>query len=322
MSDALILFIVLVFLAFFLLVQGFVGPLYTNFLNKRLQQRLDSVSEAQQEQTTAHLLQGRYLQSLSPLGRRFGAMPSMARLSQLIQQAGRSYIAYRFFMFSVMVGVVVAILVWLISKSWSLTIAALVLSTWLPIAYIFYLRNQRLVLFEQQLPEAIDLIQRALKAGHPLVGALKLIADTMDEPISKEFDITYSEITYAGDVRKAMLSLFNRVPSLTVMMLATAVSLQRETGGNLAESLGQISTVIRSRFKFERKLKTLSAEGRLSGLVLVLMPLILFSVMWFFYPDYITKLTAHPKGPLLIQGAITLNIIGMFWIRQLIRIKA
>ena len=322
MSDALILFIVLVFLAFFLLVQGFVGPLYTNFLNKRLQQRLHSVSEAQQEQTTAHLLQGRYLQSLSPLGRRFGAMPSMARLSQMIQQAGKSYLAYRFSMFSVMIGVVVAILVWLISKSWSLTIAALVLSTWLPIAYIFYLRNQRLVLFEQQLPEAIDLIQRALKAGHPLVGALKLIADTMDEPISKEFDITYSEITYAGDVRKAMLSLFNRVPSLTVMMLATAVSLQRETGGNLAESLGQISTVIRSRFKFERKLKTLSAEGRLSGLVLVLMPLILFSVMWFFYPDYITKLTAHPKGPLLIQGAITLNIIGMFWIRQLIRIKA
>ena len=171
------------------------------------------------------------------------------------------------------------------------------------------------------MPEAIDVIQRALKAGHPFNQCLKLVAEDMEDPIAREFELTFSDMSYGSDTRRALLSLLERMPSMSVMALVTAVMVQRETGGNLADNLSRISTVIRGRFKFQRKVKSLSAEGRLSGVILAMMPIVLFGVLWMTHPEYVARLTDHPKGPTLIWAAVGLGTIGILWIRKLVRIE-
>jgi tight adherence protein B len=182
-------------------------------------------------------------------------------------------------------------------------------------------RAQRLAKFEEQMPDAIDVMKRALRAGHPFSATLKLVAQDMDEPIAKEFELTFSDISYGNDVRRAMLGLLSRVPSVTVMALVTSILLQKETGGNLAEVLEQISKVIRGRFRFQRKVKTLTAEGRMSAWVLATVPLVLFATIWFTTPDYLPILIEDPRGQkMIIYGCIS-GVIGIAWIRRIIRIE-
>ncbi len=114
-------------------------------------------------------------------------------------------------------------------------------------------RSKRLLKFEEQLPEAMDIMIRALKAGHPFTETLKLVSEEMDQPISTEFGITFADINYGLDVRQAFLNLLERVPNMTLMTVVIAVIVQRETGGNLAETLANISSVVRGRFRFQRK---------------------------------------------------------------------
>jgi len=164
-------------------------------------------------------------------------------------------------------------------------------------------------------------MRRALMAGHPFNAALKLVAEDMEDPIAREFELTYSDLNYGNDVRRAMLGLLARVPSVTLMALVTSVLVQRETGGNLAEIFGQISTVIRGRFRFHRRVKTLSAEGRLSAWILALVPLVLFVAMFALNPDYIATLLNEPNGQKLLMFAFVWGSIGIFFIRRVIRIQ-
>ena len=136
-----------------------------------------------------------------------------------------------------------------------------------------------------------------------------------------EFEMTFNDISYGNDVRRALLGLLSRVPSVTVMALVTSIMVQKETGGNLAEVLEQISKVIRGRFRFQRKVKTLTAEGRMSAWVLALVPLVLFATIWITTPDYLPILIEDPRGHnLIIYGAIS-GVIGIAWIRRIIRIE-
>ena len=141
------------------------------------------------------------------------------------------------------------------------------------------------------------------------------------EPIAREFETTFADLSYGNDPRRALFGLLQRVPSVSVTALITAVMVQRETGGNLAENLAKISSVIRGRFRFQRRVKTLSAEGRLSGWILALTPLVLFGALWAMHPEYVARLTEHPRGPTLIIAASTLGVVGILWIRRLVRIE-
>jgi tight adherence protein B len=165
-------------------------------------------------------------------------------------------------------------------------------------------------------------MKRALRAGHPFNAAIKLVADDMDQPIAAEFELTFSDINFGNDVRRAMLGLLNRVPSVTVMALVTSVLLQRETGGNLAEILDQIGKVVRSRFRFQRKLRTLSAEGRMSAWVLAMVPLGLVVLLSVVSPAYLPVLLKSSVGHKVLYGAGTLFVIGILWTRRVIRIEA
>ena len=197
----------------------------------------------------------------------------------------------------------------------------LAIASCLPFVKIRRDRTNRIARFEEQLPDAIDIMKRALKAGHPFTSTLKLVASDMEKPIAEEFETTFNDISYGSDVRRAMLGLLSRVPSVTVMALVTSILGQKETGGNLAEVLEQIAKAIRSRFRFHRKVRTLTAEGRMSAWVLALVPLVLFATIWVTTPDYLPILIEDPRGHnLIIYGCIS-GIIGIAWIRRIIRIE-
>jgi tight adherence protein B len=164
-------------------------------------------------------------------------------------------------------------------------------------------------------------MKRALKAGHPFSATIKLVAEDMEDPIAREFELTFADVNYGNDLRRAMLGLLQRVPSLTVMALVTSVLVQKETGGNLAEILEQIGAVIRGRFRFQRRVNTLSAEGRMSAWILALLPFGLFALISFSSPDYLPVLLEDENGQKLIAGAGILGFIGIFWIRRVIRVE-
>ena len=192
---------------------------------------------------------------------------------------------------------------------------------YLPLFKIKYDRIKRLEKFEEQLPEALDVMVRALRAGHPFSHSMQMVADEMKNPIAREFGLTFSDINYGNDVRHAMLGLLERVPSMNVMAFVTSILVQKETGGNLTELLSKISTVIRGRFKLNRKIRTLSAEGRMSAWVLTLIPFILFIMISLTSPDYLVILTDSPQGMKLITISSVGMIIGIIWLRRIIRIE-
>jgi len=182
-------------------------------------------------------------------------------------------------------------------------------------------RSARFAKFEEQLPDALDVVKRALKAGHPFSQSLKLVAEDMSDPVAHEFDVVFSEVNYGGDLRAALLGLLERVPSVSVMALVTAVLVQKETGGNLAETFERITAVIRGRFRLYRRVRTLSAEGRLSAWILASVPVVLFVVVSITTPDYLPLLVKNPLGKNLIAAAIVLGVIGILWVRRIIRIQ-
>jgi tight adherence protein B len=201
-----------------------------------------------------------------------------------------------------------------------LTLLAAVVAGGLPFLKMARDRTARIQKIEEQLPEAVDMMKRALRAGHPFSGAIKLVSEELEAPLGKEFATTFADLNYGNDVRRAMLGLLQRVPSVPVMALVTSVLVQKETGGNLAEILGQIASVVRGRFRLERKIRTLSAEGRLSAWILALVPLVMFVVISIIAPDYLPTLTKDPLGQKLIMVGGVMGVIGLFWIRSIIRI--
>jgi tight adherence protein B len=189
-----------------------------------------------------------------------------------------------------------------------------------PLVKINMERGKRLNRFEEQLPEAVEVMVRALKAGHPFTDTLRLVAEEMDQPIAKEFGMVHTDINHGLDMKVAFLNLLERVPNMTLMGLVTAVVVQRETGGNLAETLQNISKIIRGRFRFQRRVKSLTAEGRMSAWVLAMIPFVLFIGLMITTPDYLPILIEEPLGRKIVTVSFTLLLIGILWLRKLIRV--
>ncbi|MGA1497712.1 MAG: type II secretion system F family protein [Steroidobacteraceae bacterium] len=322
MSDGTWLFIALVFLAVFLLSQGMVIPVFGEGarVRRRLQDRLGDLGSVDEDGPRASILRQKYLRELSPLERVLETLPGMERLGVIIEQAGASYRAYRVLLLAVLLAVVGGFAAWVFSRVLAFALIGAVAAFMIPFLKIWQDRAARIAKFEEQMPEAIDVMKRSLKAGHPFVQSLKFVADDMDAPISDEFEKTFSDINYGSEVKTALLALMERMPSVSLMSFVTAVLVQRETGGNLAEILERISNVIRGRFKFFRRVKTLSAEGRLSAWILALVPLGLFAMISVTTPDYLPRLINDPKGHLLVGGAVVLGAVGILWIRKILRI--
>jgi tight adherence protein B len=319
--TAVVIFIAVVFAAVFLLMLGLtVSASGESRMRRALRRRLERIG-ADGQQDVASILREKYLTSLSPLERRLEELPFMERLAERGEQAGRTTPAYYLVATSLLLALVGGVLSAVLLRSGVATLLVGGLGFAAPYVQLSIQRRRRLEKIEEQLPDAIDVIKRALRAGHPFNGAIKLVADDMAEPIAKEFELTFSDLNYGNDVRRAMLGLLKRVPSITLMALVTSVLVQRETGGNLAEILDQIGKVVRGRFRFARKLRSLSAEGRVSAWVLALVPLVLIAGLSIITPNYLPILLTNPVGHKLLYTAAILGVLGIFWVRRIIRIE-
>ena len=247
-----------------------------------------------------------------------------ARVSDLqkrLAQAGISMRAGNFLALSGVCGIVATFLAYTFSQRAEVAWIALLVGFMLPYSYAAIQRNKRFEKFEELFPEAIDTLARAVRAGHAFTTALEMITNEVSEPVAGEFRQLYEEQKFGMPIRDALMNLTDRMPLVDVKFFVTAVMLQRETGGNLAEILDNLSYVIRERFKIQRQVRVYTAQGRLTMALLMGMPPIIVTVMLLLNPGFIRPLFSDPIGHTLLVMGITLQTIGYFVIRKIIKIQ-
>ena len=191
----------------------------------------------------------------------------------------------------------------------------------IPFAWLAHRRTARLKQFEEQFPEALDLLSRAIRAGHAFQTAMGMVADELPAPVGAEFKQTFERQNFGLPLGDTMNELAERVPLLDVRFFVTAVAIQRETGGNLAEILDNLASVVRERFKILRQVRVHTAHGRFSGYVLLALPAALAVVLSFLSMEHMRPLFQERMGHLMLIGAIVMQAIGFVWIRRVIRIE-
>ncbi len=191
----------------------------------------------------------------------------------------------------------------------------------MPLMLMFLKRRRRINAFSKQLPEALELLARALRAGHSLGAGMNLVAQEMAQPMRKEFQTAYEEQNFGIPLEEALENMTDRVPNLDLRFFATAVILQRQTGGDLAEILDKIGYLVRERYRIWGQVQALTGEGRLSGIVLLALPPALFLAILYLNPEYVMMLFTDPLGKKMLAGAILLQLMGAVAIRKIVNIK-
>jgi tight adherence protein B len=245
----------------------------------------------------------------------------VSAIQKTLQQAGLTFRAGNFLAFCAVCGVAAAILAYAFGKRVEFAWIALLAGFLTPYAYASIQRTKRFEKFEELFPEAIDTLARAVRAGHAFTTALELITNEVSEPVAGEFRQLYEEQKFGMPVRDALMNLTDRMPLVDVKFFVTAVMLQRETGGNLAEILDNLSYVIRERFKIQRQVRVYTAQGRLTMALLMGMPPIIVVTMLVLNPAFIRPLFSDPIGHTLLVAGITLQTVGYFVIRKIIKIQ-
>jgi len=248
-------------------------------------------------------------------------LPRMAQLDRLLMQAGSNGTVSHLLAESALlalIGLVAGLVLHWSSLVIFLLAAALAL---LPMLRLVWLRNKRLHQIELQLPDAMDLIARALRAGHAFPSALAMVGLEAQEPIAGEFKITSDEIGFGISVDNALNNMAARIPSPDVRYFVMAVIIQRETGGNLAELLGKLAELVRERFKLFAKVRVLAAEGKLSAWILAGLPFCVAGVLHVLNPEYLSVLLTDTMGIKLVIGALVMMVIGIFAMWRIIDIR-
>ena len=191
----------------------------------------------------------------------------------------------------------------------------------LPFLFLRIKRTRRLRAFEEAFPEALDLVSRALKAGHAFATGLKMVADEMPDPIGPEFRKTFDEQNFGLPLKDALANLTVRIPLLDVRFFSTAVLIQRETGGNLSEILENLAHVVRERFKILRQVRVYTAHGRLTGYVLLGLPAFLAIALAFINPEHMQLLFTERIGHMMLMATVVMQTVGYFWIKQVVKIE-
>jgi len=267
------------------------------------------------------IVKKRVLSEIPFLNKLLLKIPGIAALDRLTLKANSKYSAgfYVFSAFFLATIGFIGINFFLVNRLSSLFIAAVLAS--LPFLHLQLLKQKRIEKFRSQFPEALDLISRALKAGHSLNSGMKLAADEFGDPLGPEFDETLGEINFGVSVADALKNLAKRIECPELKYFVVAVILQRETGGNLSELIESLAGLIREKFKFQGKVKTLSAEGRLSAVILVAIPFFIAIYLHLSNPDYIGLLFSEPVGRIMVTVAVIMMAIGILVMKKLVRIK-
>jgi tight adherence protein B len=191
----------------------------------------------------------------------------------------------------------------------------------MPLMWMFWRRKRRFKKFAQQLPDAMELIARALRSGHSLSSGLNLVVSEMPDPIAKEFGMAFEEQNLGIPIEQALKSMYKRMPNMDFQFFCTAVSIQRQAGGDLAEILNKIGHIVRERFRIQGQVQALTGEGRISGIVLMALPICLFFAVWHLNSEYVMLLFTDEIGRKMVAVAAVLQVLGAICIKKIIAIK-
>lgn len=319
------LFIILVFFTIFSLMATLMPLLdEKKELKKRVRSRMKSMGMGVTHETAPGLqqvLREKYLRKLKPWEQKLESLPVMEKVGLFIEQSGNDIRGYRLALLSLLLLMITFLLAGFFVQAFYLKLLIAFMGGLVPVGKIIYDRHRRLSRIEEQLPEAIDMMVNSLRVGHSFTESVRVVSEDMKPPIAREFEITFADISYSSDMRRALMGMLQRVPSNDMMLLVVSVLVQRDTGGNITEVMVHISKMLRERFKFERRIKTVSASGRLGGRILALLPLAMFGVLNFMSPDYIAYLTETATGRNMMTVSGILVILSLIWLHRIQKIK-
>ena len=321
----LIILTILIFLG--VLVLSITGPYFlfkASRETERIRTRVAAVEESSIHGTIGEEgeLVRRELLTQTPLFYRITLkIPALLRVQIILRQAGLQMRAEKLLLISFMLAAVAFTVGWLANLAGPLIGLVVLGAGTTPILVVVFKRHQRFSKFEEQFPDALDLLARAVRAGHAFTTGFELIAAETSEPLAGEFRAAYDQQNLGLPLREALENLVERVPLPDVRLFVTALQIQHDTGGNLAEILDNLSYVIRERFRLYRDVKSKTAEGRMSLYFLMALPPIAGCFMYLANPDYIAPLFSEQLGQRMLMGSIILQIMGYFVIRKITNLK-
>lgn len=323
-ENAFLMMLVLVFIAVLLLLEGLylLWKSYQGPEAKKIQQRLRGLSASLDNSQHSRILKQRMLSEVPVVQRFLLNLSKAQRLDRFILQAGLDWTVSKLLLSCAALGAIVCMMM-LSAAHQSLFLSGfvgLVFAT-IPLLYVSRRRSMRLGRFERQLPEALDLITRALRSGHSFSSALQMVGDEMVQPIAGEFSIVHDEVNFGVTLQQALTNLSERIPLTDLRYFIVSVLIQRESGGNLTEVLSNLSRLIRERLKLFAKVRVLSSEGRLSAWILGIMPFALAGVMYLFNPEFMTPLWTDPIGISIIKYMLILMVFGALILVKIIKIR-
>jgi tight adherence protein B len=319
----IISFLVFLFALFLVLGAYLIATHGSDAKRQRLQRRLsDALMHSSHTEDVEVILARNELMSEIPwLNRSLTQLSSVLQLKRMLDQADLHITPSRLAMFSLMAGVLGALACSVVTYIIPIWILAGLVAASLPFAHVWWKRKKRFEQFLEHLPDALDLMSRGLMAGHAFSEALHMVSTEMPEPIATEFRKTYEEQNLGLSLKLALENLTQRIPLLDLKMCVTAVLIQRETGGNLAEILEKVAYTIRERFRIMGDLKTLTTSSRMSAWLLCALPIFVAIAVTVMNPDYMSVLWHDQRGHYLIGAAIILQITGMLIVRKILQIR-
>jgi tight adherence protein B len=307
-----------------LIVGGYFAAMPGNTASRDLDRRLREVATPSPSAAEAGLTDDTILKRSTE-----GPLPVLdrlmagggSRLGRLIEQSGVHTTGSAIMMFSIGAATGLGLLAALFIPQPLAAPAVAALGAFTPFLYLKHKRSVRMKKFEEQFPEALDVLSRAIRAGHAFQTALGMAADEMPGPVGPEMKKTFDQQNYGLPLKDALNELAERINILDVRFFVTAVLIQRDTGGNLSEILDNLAHVVRERFKILRQVRVHTAHGRFTGYVLLTLPAFLAVALSFINPDHMQLLFREHLGQLMLIGAMTLQAVGYIWIRQVIKIE-
>ncbi len=312
--------------ALFIALLCVLDAVYLMFKNRwspeteRLKKQLRLMSEGMQEREV-NIVRRRPLSTVPWLNSILSAVPLSFQLDRLLVQADSKYSLGAFLLFSLSVSMAAFCVTYMVTWSVLFGAVSFVAGGGVCLLALRVKKRRRMKRFEEQLPDALELVARSLKAGHALSGGLQMVAQEFSDPIGTEFQKTVTQIGFGVSVEQALRNMTDRIDSADLKFLTVAVIIQRETGGNLAEILDGIGKLIRGRFKLRAKVVALSAEGKFSALILTGIPFAIAAILFVINPKYINILVTDPLGKILILAALVMMGAGIGIMKKMIAIK-
>ena len=316
----------LTFLAVAVIFLGFWLSLGVDTRQETVRRRVEAVRKAELRgggniPLDLQLVRDELLSSVPALNRVMMRYSWSGKLRDYIAQSGLKAKPGKILLLTAVAGLGAYLLAGYFVHQFLVPIAAGLLGATLPFATVVFLRRRRLRKFEERFPEALDLLGRAVRAGHAFTTGLEMVAKDSAEPIAGEFRTTFEEQNFGLPLRDSLLNMAERVPIVDVRFFVTALMVQKETGGNLAEILDELSRVIRERFRIYRDVRVKTAQGRLTAIILILLPIAMLLTLQVVSPDYEKIMFTDPLGPPILLGAVVLQVIGSFFLWKIIHIE-